>query len=57
MEKKLGKPAEPSPVILDNHQTTGDGYYESCVLDPDCNLIEIVGNENFKASEVGYPSR
>lgn len=21
---------------------TGDGYYESCILDPDCNEVEIV---------------
>jgi lactoylglutathione lyase len=23
-------------------RNTGDGYYESCVLDPDCNEVEIV---------------
>ena len=24
-------------------RTTGDGYYESCVLDPDGNEVEIIG--------------
>ncbi|QNO15424.1 VOC family protein [Alkalicella caledoniensis] len=28
--------------ILSGPRTTGDGYYESCVLDPDGNQIEIV---------------
>ena len=27
--------------VLDGPRTTGDGYYESVVLDPDCNRIEI----------------
>ena len=29
-------------VILSEPRTTGDGYYESCVADPDGNRIEIV---------------
>jgi lactoylglutathione lyase len=29
-------------TILSKPRTTGDGYYESCVLDPDENQIEIV---------------
>lgn len=29
-------------TILSNPRTTGDGYYESCILDPDGNQIEIV---------------
>jgi lactoylglutathione lyase len=29
-------------TILSKPRTTGDGYYESCVLDPDGNQIEIV---------------
>lgn len=29
-------------IIYSKPRTTGDGYYESCVLDPDGNLIEIV---------------
>ncbi|MHB8131795.1 MAG: VOC family protein [Mobilitalea sp.] len=29
-------------TVLSNPRTTGDGYYESCVLDPDGNQIEIV---------------
>ena len=27
--------------IISHPRTTGDGYYESCVLDPDGNQIEI----------------
>ena len=30
-------------VILDGPRRTGDGYYESVVLDPDGNRIEITG--------------
>ena len=29
-------------TIASEPRTTGDGYYESCVLDPDGNLIEII---------------
>ena len=29
-------------TVLSQPRTTGDGYYESCVLDPDGNQIEIV---------------
>ena len=28
--------------IISRPRTTGDGYYESCVLDPDGNQIELV---------------
>ncbi|PKM95653.1 MAG: glyoxalase/bleomycin resistance/extradiol dioxygenase family protein [Firmicutes bacterium HGW-Firmicutes-1] len=28
-------------VIVSKPRTTGDGYYESCILDPDRNHIEI----------------
>ncbi|MBU2699815.1 lactoylglutathione lyase [Sporomusaceae bacterium BoRhaA] len=27
--------------IISDPRTTGDGYYESCILDPDGNIIEI----------------
>jgi len=30
-------------TIYSEPRTTGDGYYESCVSDPDGNRIEIVG--------------
>ena len=30
-------------VVFSEPRTTGDGYYESCVADPDGNRIEIVG--------------
>lgn len=29
-------------TVLSKPRTTGDGYYESCVLDPEGNQIEIV---------------
>lgn len=29
--------------VISQPRTTGDGYYESCVLDPEGNIIEIVG--------------
>jgi lactoylglutathione lyase len=29
-------------TVLSQPRTTGDGYYESCVLDPDGNQIEII---------------
>lgn len=29
-------------TILSRPRTTGDGYYESCILDPDGNQVEIV---------------
>lgn len=29
-------------AVFSKPRTTGDGYYESCVLDPDGNQIEIV---------------
>ena len=28
--------------IISEPRTTGDGYYESCILDPDGNRIEII---------------
>ncbi len=28
-------------VVISEPRTTGDGYYESCVLDPDGNPVEI----------------
>lgn len=29
--------------VISNPRTTGDGYYESCILDPDSNQVEIIG--------------
>lgn len=29
-------------TVISETRTTGDGYYESCILDPDENQIEIV---------------
>lgn len=29
-------------TLLSGPRTTGDGYYESCILDPDGNQIELV---------------
>ncbi|RDU22642.1 VOC family protein [Anaerosacchariphilus polymeriproducens] len=28
--------------VISGPRTTGDGYYESCILDPEQNMIEIV---------------
>ena len=28
-------------IVTSYPRTTGDGYYESCVLDPDGNVVEI----------------
>lgn len=39
LTKKLEEDGYP---IISHPRTTGDGYYESCVLDPDGNQIEIV---------------
>ncbi len=30
-------------TIVDGPRVTGDGYYESCIFDPDGNRIEITG--------------
>ncbi|MCD2492606.1 VOC family protein [Lacrimispora sp. NSJ-141] len=35
--------AEAGYHIVSGPRVTGDGYYESCVLDPEGNQIEIVG--------------
>lgn len=34
---------EDGYTIVSGPRTTGDGYYESCILDPDGNQVEIVG--------------
>ncbi len=33
---------EDGYIVLSGPRTTGDGYYESCVLDAENNQIEIV---------------
>ncbi|MDF2539407.1 MAG: glyoxalase [Herbinix sp.] len=33
-------------TILSRPRTTGDGYYESCILDPEGNQIELCASEN-----------
>ena len=33
---------EDGYAVISHPRTTGDGYYESCVLDPDGNQIEII---------------
>lgn len=33
-------------TVVSGPRVTGDGYYESCVLDPEGNPIEIVGDNN-----------
>lgn len=32
--------------VVDGPRRTGDGYYESCVLDPDGNRVEITGSNS-----------
>jgi len=40
---RLTKTLEQSGIIIDSYpRTTGDGYYESVILDPDNNKIELV---------------
>ena len=42
--------------VASNPRRTGDGYYESCVLDPDGNLVEIVsGGSAHPAQERLFP--
>lgn len=31
-------------TVVSEPRRTGDGYYESCILDPDQNRVEIVGD-------------
>ncbi len=32
--------------VISAPRTTGDGYYESCILDPEGNQIEITADKN-----------
>lgn len=32
-------------VVISGPRTTGDGYYESCILDPEGNQIEITADQ------------
>jgi catechol 2,3-dioxygenase-like lactoylglutathione lyase family enzyme/GNAT superfamily N-acetyltransferase len=41
-------------VIVSYPRVTGDGYYESVVLDPENNKIEITAIENYKISDANY---
>lgn len=42
----LTKTLEQSGIIIDSYpRTTGDGYYESVILDPDNNKIELVASK------------
>ncbi|WP_325082214.1 VOC family protein [Klebsiella aerogenes] len=38
----LAKRAEMAGVLVSAPRTTGDGYYEAVIKDPDGNLVEIV---------------
>lgn len=44
VDKKAKEFAEKSFPILDGPRTTGDGYYEFVIHDPDGNTVEIVYN-------------
>jgi lactoylglutathione lyase len=37
-----GKRAAAQGILVSPPRTTGDGYYEAVIKDPDGNLIEIV---------------
>lgn len=39
---RLAKRADAQGILVSPPQTTGDGYYEAVIKDPDGNLIEIV---------------
>jgi len=41
VDKLAGKLKEAEVKVIDGPRTTGDGYYESVVLDPDGNRVEI----------------
>ncbi|HBS5679432.1 VOC family protein [Klebsiella sp. 141240] len=38
----LAKRAEMADILVSAPRTTGDGYYEAVIKDPDGNLVEIV---------------
>lgn len=38
----LAKKAQEQGILVSSPRTTGDGYYEAVIKDPDGNLIEIV---------------
>lgn len=42
VDELTGRLAADGYRVLSGPRTTGDGYYESCVLDPEQNQIEIV---------------
>ncbi|QHQ61708.1 glyoxalase [Anaerocolumna sedimenticola] len=42
VDQLTDKLAEDGYKVISGPRTTGDGYYESCILDPDGNQIEIV---------------
>lgn len=42
VDQLTAKLASAGYPVLSGPRTTGDGYYESCVLDPEHNQIEIV---------------
>ncbi|WMJ88916.1 VOC family protein [Anaerocolumna sp. MB42-C2] len=42
VDQLTDKLAEDGYKVISMPRTTGDGYYESCILDPDGNQIEIV---------------
>lgn len=39
---RLAKRADAQGILVSPPRTTGDGYYEAVIKDPDGNLIEIV---------------
>jgi len=43
VERLTERLREDGFAVISEPRVTGDGYYESCVLDPEGNKIEIVG--------------
>lgn len=41
VDKMTNQFAEDGYQVISAPRTTGDGFYESCILDPDQNLVEI----------------
>lgn len=45
VDKLTGRLKSDGYSVIGGPRTTGDGYYESCVLDPEGNQIEIISSE------------
>ena len=48
MDRITEKIKDDGYEVISGPRTTGDGYYESCILDPEGNQIEITADANLK---------